>query len=385
MKKWALRESIFSGMRIPLTIIALVLLAACQQPPARPEITADLRRSPPEVLSDWNLFELDASAFRPAADGIVYELNTPLFSDYAQKLRAVHVPAGTAIGYGDDRFTFPIGTIITKTFYYPRAEANAAVRKVQRPLEEAALNLQRVRLLETRLLVNTSEGWVALPYVWNESQTEATLALAGDAFELELVDGDTRQPFLYQVPDANQCASCHAADFGAQRIVPIGIKARHLNREVPHHGRIEKQLTHWARAGILDGAPDGVQAPSNAQWDDESEDLNARARAYLDVNCGHCHSAAAAANTSGLLLDANESNLAQLGVCKLPVATGRGSGTGSFDIVPGAPDESILLQRMISTEPDIAMPEIGRSLVHAEGVALIRSWIASMTGDCEAP
>src|SRR5690606_30354923 len=191
--------------------------------------------------------------------------------------------------------------------------------------------------------------------------------------------------FVYQVPDTNQCASCHAADFGQQRIVPIGVKARHLNRDVAYPNATENQLAHWARNEILSDLPDGATAPSSAQWNDARQDLNARARAYLDINCGHCHSATAAANTSGLLLDATTTDPARLGRCKVPVATGRGSGTGVFDIVPGTPDESILLQRMISTEPDIAMPEIGRALVHEEGVALIRAWIAAMPGDCASP
>lgn len=47
-------------------------------------------------------------------------------------------------------------------------------------------------------------------------------------------------------------------------------------------------------------------------------------------------------------------------------------------IVPGAPDASILLYRMESTDPGIAMPELGRATVHKEGVALVRQWIESM-------
>ena len=39
---------------------------------------------------------------------------------------------------------------------------------------------------------------------------------------------------------------------------------------------------------------------------------------------------------------------------------------------------------MIATEPSIAMPEIGRSVVHTEGVKLVREWIAGMNGDCAA-
>jgi len=56
-----------------------------------------------------------------------------------------------------------------------------------------------------------------------------------------------------------------------------------------------------------------------------------------------------------------------------------------FDIVPGTPDESILLHRMLSTEADVAMPELGRALVHIEGVSLIRDWIAALPGGCPTP
>jgi hypothetical protein len=104
-------------------------------------------------------------------------------------------------------------------------------------------------------------------------------------------------------------------------------------------------------------------------------DLNARARAYLDVNCGHCHSRQGPANTSGLFLDIQEKNSSHLGVNKTPVAAGRGAGDLKFDIVPGQPQNSILIYRMKTNDPAIAMPEIGREQVHKEGVALIEEWI----------
>jgi hypothetical protein len=40
---------------------------------------------------------------------------------------------------------------------------------------------------------------------------------------------------------------------------------------------------------------------------------------------------------------------------------------------------------MSSTEPDIRMPELGRNMVHEEGVALVREWITAMSGDCSTP
>lgn len=372
-------------LRVLVLSMFTMLLSACQQPPPRSGL--DLQDRTPNRLSEWRVFQRNGSVLTLNGAAVPYDLNTPLFSDYAHKFRSVLVPEGSVIRYGAEAFAFPVGTVISKTFYYPKAghskdDERVAVRKVLESAQGESLDLEHVRLLETRLLINTASGWVALPYVWNTAQTEATLELAGESFELELVSENSSEAFTYLVPDANQCANCHAVDHREQILKPIGVKARHLNKQYRYVNVTENQLAHWESTGLLTEIGDLDTAPRNAQWDAPS-DLGARARAYLDVNCAHCHSSRAAANTSGLLLDAQESNPTKLGFCKMPVASGRGSGTASFDIVPGAPDESILVHRMRSTEPDVAMPELGRSLVHREGVALISAWIASLPGDCD--
>ena len=83
-----------------------------------------------------------------------------------------------------------------------------------------------------------------------------------------------------------------------------------------------------------------------------------------------------------LILTGNHEQLVNMGVCKPPVAAGGGAGDRLYSIVPGEPDESILLYRMEHDDPAIMMPELGRATAHAEGVALIRDWIASLPGDC---
>ncbi|MEM8725299.1 MAG: hypothetical protein AAGE86_07245, partial [Pseudomonadota bacterium] len=61
-----------------------------------------------------------------------------------------------------------------------------------------------------------------------------------------------------------------------------------------------------------------------------------------------------------------------------PVAAGRGSGGHLVSIAPGDPDASILIHRMSSTEPGVAMPELGKGTVDEEGVAVLRAWIEGM-------
>ncbi len=350
----------------------------------------------PESLSEWHLFDLSGGRLQPNERVLPYDLNTPLFTDYAHKLRTVWMPEGTSARYdAQQSFDFPVGTIISKTFYYPRLEGeprdSRAVLRSQGhegALPGGRLDLDKVRLVETRLLVRREAGWIALPYVWNAAQTEARLMRAGELVPLTLVDPDgAREEAAYQVPDQNQCAGCHGSDLNTREVHPIGPKARHLNRDFAYPGVdggqvTPNQLAQWQRLGYLDGLPEAAAVPRVADWLDAGETLDARARAYLDINCSHCHSAVGPGNTSGLWLASDVSEPLRLGRCKLPIAAGHGTGNRRFDIVPGKPDESILTYRMVSTDPGVMMPELGRSVTHVEGVELIQDWIAAQHGEC---
>jgi len=79
-----------------------------------------------------------------------------------------------------------------------------------------------------------------------------------------------------------------------------------------------------------------------------------------------------------MFLEVEQTDLEKLGVNKPPVAAGRGSGNRRFGIVPGKPNESILVFRMESDDPGIRMPELGRQLAHREGVELVKQWIKEM-------
>ena len=341
----------------------------------------------PELLSEWNQLEIRDGRL-VTLDGVTpYALNSALFTDDAHKLRTVWMPDGAsaAMSDPDETFDFPVGTVITKTFYYPEPAGAAEVLLTDSDDRGLAgpLALTDVRLIETRVLVHRDDGWAAIPYVWNDEETEASLARTGDVQALAAVDDvGSETPLTYVVPDVNQCASCHATNHTSGEIQPIGPKARHLNRAVDFGDGPESQLDHWQSSGLLTDAPAATEMPSAAAWDDESAPLEDRARAYLDINCAHCHSPVGAADTSGLFLDVNTEVGPQYGICKSPIAAGSGSGGRLFDIVPGRPDESILIYRMESTEPASMMPELGRSLSHDEGVDLISEWIETLDGDC---
>ncbi len=364
-------------------VLAALGLGGCERASAPVEFHA---QGQPQKLDDWHVFQIEDGRLRFNEGVEPYALNTALFSDYAHKLRTVWMPPGAHAKYdGQEAFDFPVGTIISKTFYYPRAPGgtDAVLRVAETPEETRdGLDLAKVRLIETRLLVRREQGWIALPYVWNAEQTEATLARAGDAIPLELrkAHTGTTQSFTYIVPDENQCAGCHASNNTTRALHPIGLKARHINRDDPWHAG-QNQLDRMVSLGRLQGLPQ-ANVPRNARYDDGSAKVEDRARAYLDINCGHCHNPKGPADTSGLWLDAATKEPRRLGLCKPPVAAGQGTGDHLFDIVPGQPDASILVYRMNSLDPGAMMPELGRSTVHEEGVALVRDWIRAWLGSC---
>jgi uncharacterized repeat protein (TIGR03806 family) len=372
---------------------AALALVACSRTSQPVHFFAEGR---PSKLSDWQVIYTDGPNLALNAGVIPYDLNTALFSDYAHKLRTIWMPRGTSAKFSaDGSFDFPVGTIISKTFYYPRTKGAArdsiAVARTydqsadfsDKAQGELGLKLANVHLVETRILVRRQGGWEALPYVWNAAQTEAVLVRTGDAKPLELVSDDgTKQAFTYVVPNENQCAGCHVVDLKTKQIAPIGTKARHLNREYSYAMVRENQLLHWTKLGYLTGITDPASAAKNADWRDVAQPLDARARAYLDINCGHCHNAKGPANTTALDLTIFAADDRYLGICKPPVAAGRGTGDHFFDIVPGNPQDSILPYRMRSSEPGVMMPEQGRTTTHVEGVVLIEQWISATTGRC---
>lgn len=341
----------------------------------------------PALLSEWGMMQSNGRSLDLADRVLAYDLNTPLFTDYAHKQRTIWMPEGVSAEYREgDVLDFPVGTVITKTFYYPLNEDGERLELTSEQAvgwREDGLDLANIRLMETRILVRREAGWTALPYVWNDEQTDAVLARAGHVARVEAVTADgADSDFAYVVPNANQCAGCHAVNNTTRAIQPIGPAPRHLNRDYSYEGEARNQIAQLELAGYLSSAPDVSDIHAAVDYLDISADLDRRARDYLDINCAHCHNPVGPADTSGLHLNSDAPADVNLGLCKLPIAAGGGTGNRLYSITPGHPDDSILLYRMEITDPGSMMPELGRSLVHAEGVELIREWIETLPETC---
>ncbi len=296
----------------------------------------------PRALSEYGFFS-DMREQTGSHDVTSYRLNTPLYSDGADKLRFVYTPAGESFtADGEGLLQFPVGSALIKTFAFGAGDER--------------------QLIETRVLLHRADGWLALPYRWNEEQTEARLALAGARIPVTRPDGSQ---ISYRIPNKNQCKTCHSKD---GEVVPIGPKARNLSAD---------WLAMAEQAGTLASIPQVERRlPLWEQRDEVS--LDAAARAYLDVNCAHCHQPGGGASNSGLDLRWEQDDPHAIGIRKPPVAAGRGAGGHAVSILPGQPDASIMVHRMNSIEPGVAMPELGKGTIDPEGLDIVSRWIAEM-------
>ena len=348
--------------------LASLMTSATAQAPQPVNDRAILAERPPALLSEYRLFR-DAGARSPNGRVTPYDLNTALYSDGALKFRYVYIPQGAqARDNAEGVFEFPVGTVLVKTF--------AFAADMRTPAEN-------VRFIETRLLIRRAEGWVAYPYVWNEAQTEERYSPIGADVPGSFTDEDGDAIALdWAVPNRNQCKACHDRDGD---LTPIGPSARNLLRDFAYPTGAENQIAHWNRAGILGSLPAREVLPVPRAYDPTSGSVNDRARAYLDVNCAHCHNPQGPGHTSGLDLSWSQTDPALWGVLKRPVAAGRASGGFEFAIEPGHPERSILVHRMQSTDPGGMRPELGRQLVDERGGELMREWIAAMDRDGRTP
>jgi uncharacterized repeat protein (TIGR03806 family) len=284
-------------------------------------------------------------------------LNSQLFTDHARKYRYVFMPLNTQATFVDKEvLEFPVGSVFVKVFALPKDTSKT---------EE--------NIIEVRLMIHRAAGWVGLPYVWDEKTQDGHLDLNGESIPFSMLHGGEEYESYYGVPTHGSCRNCHQYE---GNMTLIGPKARLLNKEINVAGEKVNQLTYWSRAGLLKGLPESLaEIDFSPSWRDETKDLTERAKAYLDINCAHCHRPEGAASLSGLKLEYGRKSIDyHHGVCN----SAHGWRGGGFDIWPGDSDNSSMPLRMtLSGAPD-RMPPLGRSIVDVEAVDLIRQWIDAM-------
>ena len=225
-----------------------------------------------ESLSEYKIFEGLPSDLVPSKDFHLLELSSKLFTDYAHKQRLVKLPAGTKMKKLEDgSVEFPNGTILTKTFFYYNDERDKSLGK---------------QIIETRLEIKENDIWNVATYIWNKQQTDATIETNGLETKISWIsDNGTTRSTNYQVPTENQCMTCHQSN---SKMTPLGPTLRNLNRTVYRDSTNLNQIDYLQSVGILNEF-DISQINNIVDYKNTKASLTERSRAYLDMNCAHCH------------------------------------------------------------------------------------------------
>ena len=300
----------------------------------------------PDRLAETGCFEANG---QPSARLVAFEVNAPLWTDGATKQRWFALPADGLISIdvtGD--FALPPGSVLAKTI---------------------SMDARRI---ETRLLMHHTDGtWSGYAYEWSSDQHDAYLVPEGDFLPDVGEDGHG-----WEIPSGRDCTTCHSASRGFS----LGLETAQLDRDVsePITGAPVNQLALFDAMGVLaPAAPDAPAIEPLTNWEDEDAPLGERARSYLHANCGSCHIDPAGYCTGDL---AARNALSAMGVCDVqPKHPGTDWDAAMRLLAPGAPERSAISHRM-HAEPGtaLAMPPLGRKRIHAEGIALIDAWIASL-------
>jgi len=274
---------------------------------------------------------------------IPYGVNMQLWSDDAEKQRWMALPDGEQIGIGaDGDWEFPTGSVLMKSF------------------ERAG------QLLETRLLVRHDDGdWAGYAYKWREDRSDADLVMNGST--ASTADG------FWDVPSRGQCIQCHTPVAGQS----LGPTTAQLNGDFGFELGVANQIATFDHIGLFAESPGAVDQLDALPTLEGSASVEDRARAYLDVQCAHCHQPGGPGRSD---LDLRWTTpLSDLGGCDVVPEQGDLGVANARVIAPGNPGRSVLSLRLHATD-ETAMPPIGRAWVDEQGIAVVDDWISSLTG-----
>jgi uncharacterized repeat protein (TIGR03806 family) len=333
-------------------------------PPSQPGVVLNLNEVPYTNLSQYQFFTGDLKELEPNNGVLPYDVITPLFSDYASKKRFVWMPTGTNATYAgaDKALNFPDGAALIKNFYYNNVQPTG-----------------ETKILETRLMYRKNGFWQFANYVWNEAQTEAVLDLQGSNVPVSWIDEDQNiREVLYRIPNVLECQTCHKSSLVS---IPIGVKPQNLNMTYDYVQGPSNQLMKWQQTGYLQGnIPANIE--TTVRWDDQTAVLSERVRAYLDMNCSHCHTAGGHCDYRPVKFAYSESaDPVNQGVCVEPEENLGPSLTHIISV--GNIEKSVLHFRLNTTDETKRMPLLGRTVIHEEAVQMIADYINSLTEPCQ--
>jgi uncharacterized repeat protein (TIGR03806 family) len=305
-------------------------------------------------LSELGIFEPPLAALAPRAGVVPYDVAVSLYADGARKRRFVVLPPGEQLqapSGGTDRWVVPTGTYFVKNFYFP---LDARDEKLG------------VRLVETRFLVRREGGYDVSTYLWDDDQADAIASGGNLDVPVDWIDASGAQRHeSFHVPGTSLCQSCHADR-------ALGIRTRQLTTSGTSGSGVPDQLDQLVALGVLDRRPDEGVVLVDPLGD---APLDARARSYLDANCSHCHGSQGLAAGTGVFFDEEDTTAALLPLCRPTHAI---AGRDRV-IVPGHPESSEFLARMVSPDPFARMPQGPIRIPDAAGIGVLSAWVAAMT------
>ena len=326
-------------------------------------VKVDLTTVPYEKLSDYNFFSGNINNLIPEVGVIPYRPTSELFTDYAEKKRFIWLPAGKKATYVNDGsiLNLPIGAALIKNFYYNKVQPN-----------------NTTVLLETRIMIRKSDGWIFAEYVWNEEQTDAYLQTNSSQKLISWKDeSNIIRTVTYKIPSTvTDCKRCHGS-INNNLVHPLAIKPQNLNSTFNYNTGSKNQLRKLIEVGYLENnLPNYIE--SVVDYKDISKPLEIRVRSYFDSNCAHCHVDGGEANSFELRFAFNQTTSQEnMGISVQ--AQHQLTGYDGRIIYRGNYSQSILHYR-INTETDnfYIMPPLGRSLRDEKATKLVEDWISSL-------
>lgn len=308
----------------------------------------------PDKLSETGLF-IETASLTPQSSLQSYTVQSPLWSDGAEKQRWIYLPPGEMVGFSEtEAWDFPIGTVLVKHF--------------DMPLEDLGQPL--ITPLETRILVRKENTWVGATYRWNETLDDAHL-LQDAVFEtISVATEEGVEDREYYFPSSNDCVVCHHEKAG--RV--LGVRTEQLNGDVDlGFDGVINQITFWQQQGLLNGfLADTESLLTLVAVDDKTQSLETRARSYLAANCSFCHQPGGTTTSNMDLRMATP--LAETNVLDAIPQSGDLGIADARIVQPGERASSVLWLRMQALD-DNRMPPLASHTVDEEALSVIGDWI----------